>query len=306
MPSLITITAVLATACHGAPHAAPAPHTASAAASADRRPTATTSSTAPNSATATAPAPATSPAATPLSPDAAASPSVVPTTSYVPTAPLPLPAAVASMAGKDITRLPTMQHVVALTFDAGANANAIPEILATLSSEHVTATFFLTGAWVKSFPAQARQIGSLYPVGNHSLSHPDFRTISSPEVEAQVTGGQVALTAATGHSPRPLFRFPYGGRDPRTRRIVNGLGYISVLWTIDTRGWQGTSGGQSVALVTQRVMANLGPGEIVLMHVGSHPTDHSTLDGDALRTMIDDIKAKGYGFVTIPQGLGIG
>jgi len=52
-------------------------------------------------------------------------------------------------------------------------------------------------------------------------------------------------------------------------------------------------------------MANLQPGEIVLMHVGSHPTDHSTLDGDALPAVIAGIKAAGYGFVTIPQGLAL-
>ena len=48
------------------------------------------------------------------------------------------------------------------------------------------------------------------------------------------------------------------------------------------------------------------PGEIVLMHVGSNPKDRSTLDGDALRNIIETIKAAGYGFVTIPQGLGLG
>lgn len=53
-------------------------------------------------------------------------------------------------------------------------------------------------------------------------------------------------------------------------------------------------------------MAHLQPGEIVLMHVGSHPTDHSTLDGDALPTVIARVKAAGYTFVTIPQGLALG
>jgi peptidoglycan/xylan/chitin deacetylase (PgdA/CDA1 family) len=60
-----------------------------------------------------------------------------------------------------------------------------------------------------------------------------------------------------------------------------------------------------VTSVVYRVTSRLSPGEIVLMHVGSHPTDHSTLDGDALRNVIDDLKAAGYGFVTIPQGLGL-
>jgi peptidoglycan-N-acetylglucosamine deacetylase len=53
------------------------------------------------------------------------------------------------------------------------------------------------------------------------------------------------------------------------------------------------------------VLAQLQPGEIVLMHVGSNPKDHSTLDGDSLKTVIEQIKAAGYGFTTIPHGLGL-
>jgi peptidoglycan/xylan/chitin deacetylase (PgdA/CDA1 family) len=67
----------------------------------------------------------------------------------------------------------------------------------------------------------------------------------------------------------------------------------------DTLGWMGTSGGQNVQTVTSRVLANLRPGEIVLMHVGSHPTDGSTLDADALPGIVAELKRRGYGFVTI-------
>ena len=35
------------------------------------------------------------------------------------------------------------------------------------------------------------------------------------------------------------------------------------------------------------------------MHVGSHPTDHSTLDANALPRVISGLRAAGYGFVTL-------
>jgi peptidoglycan/xylan/chitin deacetylase (PgdA/CDA1 family) len=216
-----------------------------------------------------------------------------------------LPSVLASDAGKDLVRLSTAQHVVALTFDAGANADAIPEILATLRAENVPGTFFLTGNWVEAFPAQAHAIGALYPVGNHSLTHPHLPQLSSAEVGAQIADAQTAITATVGHDPQPMFRFPFGDRDTRTRQIVNSLGYVSIFWTVDTLGWEGTSGGQSTSSVARRVLAQLQPGEIVLMHVGSNPKDHSTLDGDSLKTVIEQIKAAGYGFTTIPRGLGL-
>jgi peptidoglycan/xylan/chitin deacetylase (PgdA/CDA1 family) len=49
------------------------------------------------------------------------------------------------------------------------------------------------------------------------------------------------------------------------------------------------------------VLANLQPGEIVLMHVGSNPDDDSTLDADALPTIISELRARGFSFVTVAQ-----
>ena len=48
----------------------------------------------------------------------------------------------------------------------------------------------------------------------------------------------------------------------------------------------------------------LRPGQIVLMHVGSHPTDGLTLDADALPEVIRRIRAAGYGFTDLDALLG--
>src|SRR6059036_2747612 len=57
-----------------------------------------------------------------------------------------------SLLGTQWYALPTNENVVALTFDAGANADAVPSILQTLSAKGVPATFFLTGKWVEAYP----------------------------------------------------------------------------------------------------------------------------------------------------------
>lgn len=204
-----------------------------------------------------------------------------------------------SFGGTEWTELPTSQRVVALTFDAGANANAVPSILSTLRSTGTPATFFLTGAWAQSFPARAADIGRDFPIGNHSQTHPDLTTLSSAAVRSEIVSADTAIRATAGVDPRPWFRYPFGARDARTQSIVTCLNYGSVRWTVDSLGWQGTSGGQSASTVLQRVLANLRPGEIVLMHVGSHPTDGSTLDADALPSIIREVEARGYRFVDL-------
>jgi peptidoglycan/xylan/chitin deacetylase (PgdA/CDA1 family) len=207
-----------------------------------------------------------------------------------------------SLLGLDWTRIPTSSRVVALTFDAGANADALASIRTTLQTKNVPATFFLTGNWVRAFPAEANQIAvSGFLVGNHSDTHPEpgLTALTDAQVRAEVLNGQRAVLLANGAETRPLFRFPFGNVNSRVLGDVNGLGYVGVRWTVDTLGWQGTSGGMTVQRVIDRVLAGLQPGEIVLMHVGSHPTDGSMLDAAALPRIVDAIRARGYTFVTL-------
>ncbi len=206
----------------------------------------------------------------------------------------------ARLAGRDWERVPTSQRVVALTFDAGANADAVTAVLATLAREHVPATFFVTATFVRAFPDAARRLAATGdPVGNHSVDHPHFPQLADTEVRAQVTQAEATIRSVLGVSPRPLFRFPYGDRTAHDIALVNDLGYVPVRWTVDTLGWQGTSGGMSASRVVARVLAVLQPGQIVLMHLGSHPTDHSTLDADALPALVSALRDRGYGFVTL-------
>jgi peptidoglycan/xylan/chitin deacetylase (PgdA/CDA1 family) len=212
----------------------------------------------------------------------------------------PLPA---RYAGTEVSTLPTTAKVVALTFDAGANADGVASILSTLATGCVPATFFLTGSWARSFPAQTRQIGLRHPIGNHTDSHPDLTTLSDAAVRDQVLRAQGSISAGARYDPRPMFRFPFGARDARTIQLVNGLGYASFRWTVDTLGWQGTSGGQSTSTVVSRVLSTLRPGQIVLLHVGSNPNDGSTLDADALPQLVSQIRSRGYSFVMLTQYL---
>ena len=205
----------------------------------------------------------------------------------------------AGLGGTEWSRLPTSERYVALTFDAGGNSAGLTSILSTLQGRQVAGTFFLTGRWAEANPAQAAQIARYYPVGNHTYSHPDLTTLSDDAVRTEVGRGHTAILTASGQDARPMFRFPFGARDARTIAIVNSLSYGGVRWTVDTLGWQGTSGGQSVDTIVRRVLASLTPGQIILMHVGSNPNDNSTLDADALPLVIDELRARGYGFVTI-------
>ena len=211
-----------------------------------------------------------------------------------------LAAVTGRLAGKDWTAIPTTRPVVALTFDAGANADAVPSILATLRGHGVPATFFLTGNFVRDFPAAARSIAAAgYRIGDHTITHPHLTRLSDAAVRQEILGGAQQITSVTGKNPAPLFRFPYGDADARTIAVANQAGYVPVRWTVDTLGWQGTAGHISASVVVSRVLAAARAGEIVLMHVGSNPDDHTTFDADALPQVIRGLRAQGYSFVSL-------
>jgi peptidoglycan/xylan/chitin deacetylase (PgdA/CDA1 family) len=219
-----------------------------------------------------------------------------PTSPGPPPAPQPRP----DTLGRIVDHLPTARKVVALTFDAGANDAGVAGILSTLTAADAPGTFFLTGRWTELYPGEAAHLAARYPIGNHTVDHPDMTTLAPAAARAEVTAARRRIRRVTGHDPRPLFRFPYGAYDTSRLALVNALGYAAIGWTVDTLGWKGTSGGQSAASVRDRVLAGLRPGEIVLMHVGSNPTDGSTLDADALASVIAAVRARGYVLVTVP------
>jgi peptidoglycan/xylan/chitin deacetylase (PgdA/CDA1 family) len=201
--------------------------------------------------------------------------------------------------GSDVARLPVTRQVIALTVDAGANADGVPSIRKTLHDKAVKATFFLTGKFVQRYPVKSKRLADSDIVGNHTFTHLDLTTLSDEAIRAEVGSAEETIRTTTGEDPQPYFRFPYGARTTHDIQLLNSLCYVPFRWTVDTLGWKGTSGGQSVQSVVSRVVAAAQPGAIVLMHVGSNPDDGSTLDADALPQVIDRLRALGYRLVRL-------
>jgi len=199
---------------------------------------------------------------------------------------------------KEYERLPTDEKVIALTFDAGYEPEPLADIIAALQSGVAKGTFFLTGEFARDFPKEVQRIiDAGFPIGNHSFSHPDFTTLTDARIESQLERTALILEEAGAGDPKPLFRFPFGAENRRTRSAIARAGYVSIGWTIDTTDWKPERTAEQIESI---VLKKLRPGAIVLMHVGSRHT------ADILPALIKDLRARGYGFVTVPEALGVG
>lgn len=204
------------------------------------------------------------------------------------------------LAPPPLDRLATAKHVVALTLDAGGNADSARRAFAELRRADVPVTFFLTGRWVTLHPVLARDIGRdpLWHVGDHTVDHSSMPTLPSARARWEVVEARREIEERTGLDPKPLFRFPYGAETPALDGLVEALGFRVVRWSIDSLGWRGP-GFESTAALVRRVVAGLQPGAIILMHIGS--SGGGTLDTDALAGVIRAVEARGYRFVALPR-----
>jgi peptidoglycan/xylan/chitin deacetylase (PgdA/CDA1 family) len=185
-----------------------------------------------------------------------------------------------------------MKKEIALTFDAGSDIAGI-QILDVLKKYNVKATFFLTGKWAEEFPSYAKRIADEgHEIGNHSYSHPDPVKISAETLKQEISKAEQAIKTASGKSPRPYFRFPYGSYNAAALKTVGESGYpLSIQWSLDTIDWQ-----QPPAdTIVSRIEAGASNGDIILMHIGGINTP------DAVDRVIPILQAQGYQLVTLSE-----
>jgi len=186
---------------------------------------------------------------------------------------------------------------VVFTFDAGAGTQSLGVILTILEKYNLKATFFLTGKWAEKNPEDVKQISVAgHEIFNHTYSHPYLTKISDEQIIDELTRADEIITSLTGQTTKPYFRPPYGDRNQHVRDIAASIGYQSVYWTIDAWDWR-ESEGVSASQVKARILDNLKPGTIYLMHIGDN------LTGQILDDIFSQILAQGYQINSLSVGV---
>ena len=192
---------------------------------------------------------------------------------------------------------PRTAPVVALTFDDGTNPANCRRLFATLLEEDVPATFFPKAQAMRLDPAFWRLVADAgYPIGNHTLTHPELPTLSYAAQEAEITGARQLAESITGRPMLRVFRPPYGAYDATTLAAAGAAGFPTVLlWDTSDRD---TS--PSGTLPEMLAAGEAGrSGSVVLLHCWPDATPW------LLPSLIASYQARGFRFVTIPQLLGV-
>jgi peptidoglycan-N-acetylglucosamine deacetylase len=185
--------------------------------------------------------------------------------------------------------------VVALTFDDGPWPGSTKAILKILKANGIKATFYEVGRQARRMPALSRAVADAgMEMGNHSETHPlSLGRLSAKGVAQEIERAQHDITKASGKAPKS-FRPPGGNTTAAMYPVLSKLGIRWVQWDVDTDDWKRPSAGKIVS----RVVRNVRPGAVVLMHDGGGNRSHTV---QALPEIIKRLKAMGYTFVTIDQ-----
>jgi peptidoglycan/xylan/chitin deacetylase (PgdA/CDA1 family) len=184
-------------------------------------------------------------------------------------------------------------RVIALTFDDGPSPYT-GRIVRILARMHVPATFFVVGQQLGDFAAGLRdELRHGFAVGDHTENHAYLTQLSPAAQYEQIHNDAVRLSRLGAPYPH-LFRPPYGFYNAVTLGILRRQRMLMTLWSVDTRDW--TRPGTRT--IVNRALSAATPGGIVLMHDGGGDRSQTVT---ALPAIINGLRRRHYGFVTVPQ-----
>jgi polysaccharide deacetylase family sporulation protein PdaB len=193
-----------------------------------------------------------------------------------------------------IYNVQTDKKMIALTFDISWGEKRTEPILKILEDKGVkNVTFFLSSPWSKTHvDIVNRIIKDGYEIASHGHKHVNYSSLSDEEIRNQIQTSNQILKDLTGKAPT-LIRLPNGDFNKRVLKIAEEEKYTVIQWDTDSLDWMN----KGVDNIIQRVVSKAHPGDIVLMHA----SDSCTQTHEALPVIIDQLRAKGYEFVTVTE-----
>jgi len=189
---------------------------------------------------------------------------------------------------------------VALTFDDGPDEQVTPAVLDLLGQAGASATFFTIGRNLERNPTLGhRMVAERHELANHSWRHAYWQNFYTRRRHAaDLARASRLIQELTGSNHEPWYRPPVGLKSPSLARAALARRLNIVAWSVhgrDTIFPQANS-------IAARVLRNIRPGDIVLLHDGHDlPGRHRTGIIAALPLILAGLKERGLQPVTVSQ-----
>ena len=180
---------------------------------------------------------------------------------------------------------------IALTFDDGPNTVITPQVLDILEENGAVGTFFLIAQNITPESAEMvrRAVAMGCDIENHSVTHSFMDEMSLEQIREEVKTCSEKITVITGRAPE-FFRPPF-------IRVSQEMYDNIDLTFICGAGCEDWVPEVSAQTRIERVLANAEDGQIVLLH----DMEWNVNTVEALKTIVPELKKRGYRFVTCAQ-----
>ena len=163
--------------------------------------------------------------------------------------------------------------IIALTFDDGPNTVVTPQVLDILEQEGIKASFFLIARNITPESAEvvrrAKAMGC--EIENHTVTHPFMDKLTVEEIRREVQECTDRIIEITGEAPK-YFRPPFIAL---SQAMYDNIDLTFICGMI----------------------ANAEDGQIVLLH----DMQWNQYTVEALKTIIPELKKRGYEFATVSE-----
>ncbi len=180
---------------------------------------------------------------------------------------------------------------IALTFDDGPSDTTSMRVLEKLKKYGVKGSFFLIGnnitperEWIVK-----EELAYGCDIENHSLTHSDMRTFDKETIAAEIKETTRRIVEITGKEP-DFFRPPFINYNDLMFEVIP----LIFICGAGCEDWVPEVGAEARA---KKVLENARDGQVVLLH-DSEGNDATV---EALDTIIPELKARGFEFVTVSE-----
>ncbi|MDD3223146.1 MAG: polysaccharide deacetylase family protein [Clostridium sp.] len=194
-----------------------------------------------------------------------------------------------------LKKIPSNKKAIALTFDDGPDPRYTVRLLDLLKKNNIKCTFFVLAEKAEEYPYIIKRIKEDgHCIGLHSLEH-DNDIFKMPIKTKKDFSKSLNIMQHLGLKVK-LFRPPWGIFNPFTFYCAKVNNIRVVLWSKYARDW---SRWVTADYIKDRLINNVRPGDIILLHDGRGAKNAPERTIKALNFVLPKLKKEGYNFVTL-------
>lgn len=180
---------------------------------------------------------------------------------------------------------------IALTFDDGPNSTTTNEVIDKLEKHEIVASFFLIGNNISDESAKAvkRAYDLGCEIGNHSRTHSDMTQMTEEDIKAEYDFVDEKVFEIIGEHTK-FFRPPYISVNQKMFDTID----VPFIAGIGAADWEERNTAEKRA---RAILRQAKDGDIILLH----DMEGNSATVEALDTIIPELKAQGYQFVTVSE-----